>query len=104
MYKLTGFNPRNFIFIWDDNKNISNFNKHGYYLSFGCKIFYDKNAIFRLDCEHPDEERYNLIGKYKKLFFVVYALREDNIIRIISVRKANKFEKERYQNGTGSWL
>lgn len=96
-------NPKNFTFAWDDEKNISNFEKHGYYLSFAVKIFFDKKSIYRFDEEHPEEERYNLIGKFKNIFFVVYTFRNKNIIRIISIRRANMYGKARYIYGDDSW-
>lgn len=53
---------------------------------------------------YKQSKSFNLIGKYKRVFFVVYAIINcSKTIRIISVRKANKFEKERYVHGIDSW-
>ncbi len=86
-------------FTWDDEKDKKNFKKHGIHFKSAIKIFLDPNKMIRLDEEHTIEERYNVIGKNKRIYFVVCAFRFENEIRIISARFANKWEKERYRYG-----
>jgi hypothetical protein len=52
------------------------------------------------DEEAIDEERYFLLGKSKKerILMVVYALRYEDSIRIISARKATGKEKADYES------
>lgn len=83
-------------FIWDNIKEEINFKKHGIKFSTASKVFKDEKKLIRLDEEHTEEERYNVLGKVGKLLFVVVTFREENKIRIISARKANKYETRRY--------
>lgn len=85
-------------FEWDEEKDAINFKKHGIRFLTAVKVFKDENKLIRYDEEHPQEERYNILGKVGDILFVVCAFKEENVIRIISARKANKAEKERYYN------
>ena len=98
MRKLFDFNKLSF--EWDDNKDSMNFNKHGIHFSTAVKVFKDPNLLIREDQEHSQELRYDVLGKIKKILFVVCLLKEENTIRLISARLATKDEKERYwENG-----
>ena len=55
--------------------------------------------MIRYDEEHTQEERYDVLGKVGNVLFVVCAFKEENVIRIISARKANVEEKRRYSYG-----
>lgn len=65
--------------------------------------FFDPKAVRVDDDIHSyDEERFILIGvnKYDKLLTVCHCYRDDNnVIRIISARKPNKYEKNVYEHG-----
>ncbi len=63
------------------------------------KVFKDENKLIRYDEEHNWEERYDVLGCVGNILFVVCAFKEDNIIRIISARRANAEEKRRYYYG-----
>jgi hypothetical protein len=57
--------------------------------------FDDPNAVDDPD-EDPDEERWNLVGMAEdRILFVTYTYRGSRI-RIISARKANRREQDRY--------
>ncbi|MCQ2362825.1 MAG: BrnT family toxin [Acidaminococcaceae bacterium] len=87
-------------FEWDDNKDRINFNKLGIHFSTAVKVFKDPNLLIREDIEHSEEVRYNVLGKIKKILFVVCLLKKENNVRLISARLATKDEKERYlENG-----
>jgi uncharacterized DUF497 family protein len=64
-------------------------------------VFYDDNARLTHDPDHSeDEERFIILGLSEKLNILVvcHCYKEDNeIIRIISARKATKNEKNQYQ-------
>ena len=63
-------------------------------------MFYDDNARLTHDPDHSeDEERFIILGLSEKLNILVvcHCYKEDNeIIRIISARKATKNEKNQY--------
>ena len=86
-------------FEWDENKNQYNIMSHGVSFSEASTVFSDDDAIVFDDVEHSfHEDRFLIIGRsYKKnVLFVCYCIRYDNIIRIISARKADKEEREDY--------
>jgi hypothetical protein len=90
-------------YVWDNNKSIINFRKHGVSFNEAWTVFDDEFAICFPDDEHSyDEERFIIIGESvkEKLLMVCYCERENNdVIRIISARKADKSEKEIYYGG-----
>jgi len=87
-------------FEWDENKNAINISKHGIDFDEASSIFYDEKAIMFDDPEHSDEEeRFILIGMSQKLnvLTVCHCYRNrDDVIRIITARKATKTESEYY--------
>jgi uncharacterized DUF497 family protein len=86
------------IYAWDENKNIANFTKHGFYLAEGKYAIEDKNAVTILD-DRKDygEKRYKTIGAYKdEIIIVAIHAKRDVVTRIISVRRANKKERRTY--------
>lgn len=89
-------------FEWDENKNKSNQQKHGISFNEAKTVFYDDNARLIYDPEHSrDEERYILLGLSSSLriLIVIHAYRKnDEIIRIISARKATKSEIQHYKD------
>ena len=99
MYEFFDFDYKNAVFEWDDNTADINFKKHGIRFETAVKIFADDNKLIRYDEEHPQEERYNILGKIGNVLFVVCTFKQDNLVRIISARLATKSEKERYLYG-----
>lgn len=87
-------------FEWDENKNATNIQKHHVSFKEAVSIFYDENALIISDPEHSDfEERFILIGfsYLANVLTVCHCYREnDEVIRIISARKATKKEIEQY--------
>lgn len=85
-------------FEWDEEKARVNLERHGISFEDAQSAFDDVNLLDSIDESHSDTElRFNLIGLTKKgLLFVVYTEREGDIIRIISARKAVKFEEDYY--------
>jgi uncharacterized protein len=86
------------VFEWDSEKAKINLQRHNISFEEARLAFDDKNLVDALDESHSDNElRFNLIGLTEKgLLFVVYTERGDDVIRIISARKATKFEEEIY--------
>ena len=87
-------------FILDQNKNLANIKKHGVSFEEAETVFFDDNARLIPDPEHSiSEERFIILGITNKLRFlvVVHTYKEDdNVIRIISARKATKTEIKYY--------
>ncbi|MDQ7816041.1 MAG: BrnT family toxin [Melioribacteraceae bacterium] len=87
-------------FIWDQNKNLANIKKHKISFKEAKTVFFDDNARLISDPDHSiSEERFIILGiTFKlRLLVVVHTYKEDDdIIRIISARKATKTETEYY--------
>ena len=86
-------------FEWDDDKDDINRCKHGVALEDGIPVFGDSKRLTKVDDRFDYQEtRYETIGLIdKRVYVVIYTMRE-SVIRIISVRKANKREQTRYGN------
>jgi len=89
-------------FSWDSNKNASNCNKHGVSFEEASSVFGDLWARIIDDPDHSlNEQRFIILGMSNKLRILLvchcYRGRED-IIRIISARRATKAEAATYQN------
>ncbi len=82
---------------WDPDKARSNLRKHSISFADAVTIFLDDNAI-TIEDDYPSEERFVTIGMdaLGRILIVVYTYR-DNIIRIISARKATSGEREQYE-------
>ena len=92
-------------FEWDEHKNQSNISKHGISFEEAQTVFYDENAIMFDDPDHSaEEERFLIIGitSHDNLCIVSHCYRgRDDIIRIISARKATRNETRTYQSYLG---
>ena len=90
----------NIRFQWDQNKNRENIKKHKVSFEEAKTVFFDENARLIPDPEHSyNEERFIILGISNNLrvLIVVHAYKEnDEVIRIISARKANKSESKYY--------
>lgn len=87
-------------FEWDENKNQINQHKHGISFQEAQTVFEDVYAILFDDPDHSDqEERFLLIGMStaRGVCIVSHCYRgADDIIRIISARKATRTERSVY--------
>jgi len=87
-------------FEWDPHKNLENQRKHGVSFDDAQTVFLDENALLIHDPDHSDEEdRFVLPGLSAKvlLLAVCHCYRKsDEVIRIISARKATRNEQKRY--------
>lgn len=88
-------------FTWNEQKNEANQKKHGIAFEEARAVFYDVNARLIHDDEHSeDEERFVILGFSDKfrLLLVVHCYREEEeVIRIISARKASRHERKQYE-------
>ncbi len=90
-------------FEWDKQKNETNIKKHGVSFEEAVSVFFDPEALIIADPDHSvEEERFVIMGLNEKLKLLVvcHCYREnEEIIRIISARKATSTEREWYQEG-----
>jgi uncharacterized DUF497 family protein len=86
---------------WDDAKNALNRQKHGVDFVTAIAALEDPDRLEDIDMTNSDEEeRVRVIGKaYDTVLFVVTTLRGDDTCRIISARKATRYEQDRYYAG-----
>jgi uncharacterized protein len=87
-------------FEWDETKNSSNITKHHISFEEAKTVFYDPHARIITDPEHSDsEDRFIILGLSQKLHLLVVChcyRSSDEVIRIISARKATKTESSNY--------
>ena len=86
-------------FEWDSQKDELNRKKHnGISFSMAAKVFLDSHVIVKYDSKHStmDEERWQAIGRVENILFVVFTERKQDVIRIISPRRATQEEIDEY--------
>lgn len=98
MDRTVQFVFRDVRFEWDPYKAASNVAKHGVAFESACEAFLDP---FRrvVDAAGPDEARDAVIGytESHSLLTVVHLTHHEEIIRIISARRASKEERRLYE-------
>jgi hypothetical protein len=86
-------------FTWDPRKAAANRRKHGVSFEEAETVFYDEQALL-IEDPTPDEveERLVITGRSaeQRLLVVCHCIRGENVIRIISARKANRQESQEY--------
>jgi uncharacterized protein len=88
------------IFDWDERKAQTNEEKHGISFEEAQTVFYDPDARCMYDPDHSlDENRYIMLGLSEslRLLIVCHVYQDQEVIRIISARKANRTETQQYQ-------
>jgi len=87
-------------FEWEPRKASANLKKHGISFEEAKSVFYDENAKLISDPDHSeDEDRFILLGvSYSlRVILVCHCYRSgDNVVRIISARKASPKESKAY--------
>ena len=87
-------------FDWDDTKARENLRKHGVSFDEARTAFDDEHALLLPDPDHSaDEDRFVLLGLSSTLrvLTVVHCYAEsDEVIRLISARKATRSERTQY--------
>jgi uncharacterized DUF497 family protein len=90
------------LFAWDEAKDRINKRKHGVSFETAALIFDDPRAVSYVERVGEGEERWHTIGLVDGIviLLVVHAVEEHNEeekIRIISARKANRRERALYE-------
>jgi uncharacterized DUF497 family protein len=87
-------------FKWDKIKARANIGKHGVSFEEAKTVFFDPNGRLISDPDHSDDEaRFLLLGMSERIRLIVvcHCYRDRDVIRIISVRKATKRERQVYE-------
>ena len=92
-------------FTWDMKKSQVNLRKHGVSFEEARSAFHDPNARVMADPVHSvQEDRFLLLGfsRRLRLLVVCHCYRQsDEVIRIVSARKATRREAEQYHSARG---
>jgi uncharacterized DUF497 family protein len=84
------------IFEWDPEKEQDNVKVHGVRFDTAVQAFYDDYRMERHDDDSSvEEDRWQTMGFFDDVLFVIYAERGDAIC-IISARIAERFERRIY--------
>jgi uncharacterized DUF497 family protein len=87
-------------FEWDSRKARENLRKHGVSFEEAVTAFSDDEALLLDDPDHStDEERFVLLGLSGtlRLLTVIHCYRvDDEVIRVISARRATRSERVQY--------
>ena len=95
-------------FEWDEAKNRANLRKHGFAFEDAEEMFQAPLLVRPDDREDYGEERWIGIGILSRgtVAFVVFSEPVEGLVRIISLRKADREERAEYekaiQNGLGA--
>ena len=91
-------------FAWDEKKNIANQFKHRIGFEAAMLVFEDPTSISIQDRDTEGEQRWITIGWVQDSIVLVAHTRvyeeEEEVIRIISARKANPSERKIYAKET----
>jgi len=89
-------------FAWDEAKAASNFRKHGVDFNDAASVFDDPCATTFKERVVDGEQRWQTFGLFDgvQVLLVAHTIEldhEDEYIRIISARRANKAERRQYE-------
>ena len=87
-------------FEWDETKADANFRTHSVSFEEAADVFYDPNRVELFDEGHSEEEgRYVVIGfsSFGRLLFVSFRPVDNNLIRIIHARIAERKWRKLYE-------
>lgn len=90
-------------FQWDPANDAANQRKHGIAFTEAETVFSDEQALLLDDPDHSaTEQRFILLGLSAtlRILVVIHCYREDDVIRLISARKATRPERAQY---TARW-
>jgi uncharacterized DUF497 family protein len=86
-------------FTWDGRKADGNARKHGVTFEGAVTVFSDPLALILEDESHPENAR--IIGEsiVVRILLVVFVERNQDLVRLISARRATRHERRRYEEG-----
>ena len=84
-------------FEWDEVKSEACFLERGFDFAFAAQAFFDPNRRLQPDNRRADgEDSFQLVGRVEGRVFVLVYTPRGQAFRIISARKANQREVQRY--------
>jgi uncharacterized DUF497 family protein len=83
-------------FEWDENKRRINLQKHDLDFANAHLAFTEDAFVIPDDREDYGDDRYILLGLMRERIVVIAFTIRDDVIRVISMRKANKQEQKSY--------
>ncbi len=83
-------------FVWDEEKRLANLSKHGLDFADAEQVFNNPLVIFEDVRAAYGEQRMVAVGMLQALIVVVVHMDANDIIRIISMRKATRNETDIY--------
>jgi uncharacterized DUF497 family protein len=91
-------------FVWEERKSRRNLAKHKVSFETATLVFDDPRAISRLDRIEHGEERWQTLGLAGGIVVLLvahtyYDEEGEEVIRIISARKATPHERKMYEQG-----
>lgn len=92
-------------FEWDENKNITNIQKHGIAFEEAQQVFENFHITeFDLRFDYGEIREITIGEIFNFLVVVVVHTDRAGIIRIISARKANKNERRKFNGARGKYF
>jgi uncharacterized protein len=93
----SGSAPRQLRLVWDEQKNLDNVRKHGLSFADAPLVFRSQMVVGYDDREEYGEDRWIGIGLLTDIVVVIVFTEPDPLtVRIISLRKALRHERQRY--------
>ena len=86
-------------FEWDEQKNQINIRKHGLDFADALAVFAGVTFTFEDDRFDYEEQRFVTLGMLAGKVVVIAHTERDDKVRIISMRKATKYEQKLYFQG-----
>jgi uncharacterized DUF497 family protein len=84
-------------FEFDENKSVSNFEKHGIDFVKAQELWWDCD-VARTKLNTTSEERWQFIGQIDEKYYTAITTYRKEKIRIISIRRSRKNEVDEYEN------
>ena len=83
-------------FVWDEEKRLANLSKHGLDFADAEQVFNNPLVLFEDSRAEYGEQRMIAMGMLQALIVVIVHVDANDIIRIISMRKATRNETDIY--------
>ncbi len=86
---------------WDETKRQSNLKKHGFDFRDAAQVFAGEIVTVEDARYKYDEDRFATLGLLQGRIVLIIHTEQDDTIRVISMRKATKFEERTYDQQLG---
>ena len=84
---------------WDERKADANARKHGVTFGEASTVFLDPLALIIEDSGHVENARIIGLSASPRMLLVVFVEPGDEVLRLISARRATRHERRRYEEG-----